>query len=185
MSDAKELNRREQVKELIETGEFTKQEIADKLGVAPSSVSSQMTYLRWMGNFILADADKKLRFVTEEEAAAHEELVLAKRKTKATTSTKSPQEQANALAKTIKSQEAQYTKALAKCEQIDKDLALEPEDAQLIELKEEADANAVLLRIKIKRNMDRAETLPAPVAVEEPEVEEAAADIDETDEDLL
>jgi len=182
-----EVNRREQVKELIASGTYTKAEIAEKLSVNASSVSSQMTYLRWMGNFILADADKKLRFCTEDEWNAAQEVVIANRKAKSNTASKTPQEQANALAKTLVGQKKMYEKAVAKCTQIDADLALEPSDIELQELKAEADANATLLRIKIARNEKRATELPAPEAVVAAEVVDEA-DADETtdgDEDLL
>lgn len=175
-----QVNRREQVKELIEKGNMTKAEIAEALEVNPASVSSQMTYLRWMGNFIIADPETKaLSFCTEEEFEAHQALVKASRKSKASAASKDPQEVANALAKTLKTQRAQYTKALAKCAQVDADIANEPDDLELIELKEEADANATLLRIKIKRNEAKAETLPEPVE------EEDVAEPDTDDDDLL
>ena len=174
-----QVNRREQVKELIEKGNMTKAEIAEALEVNPASVSSQMTYLRWMGNFIIADPETKaLSFCTEEENEAHQTLVKASRKSKASAASKDPQDVANALAKTLKTQRAQYTKALVKCAQVDADVQLEPDDMELIELKEEADANATLLRIKIKRNEARAENLPEPVEVED-EVVEPETDDDE------
>jgi len=177
---AEKVNRREQVKELIATGNYTKAEIAAELGVNDASVSSQMTYLRWMGNFILANADKKLRFVTQEEAEAAEAAVIANRKV-GTTSAKSPQERADALVKTIKTQESAYAKALAKCKQVDKDLEDDSNDEELLEIKEEADANEVILRLKLKRNKALAAELP------EPNVADVVADIPETsdDEDLL
>ena len=58
---------------------------------------------------------------------------------------------ANALVKTIKTQETAYAKAVAKCKQVNKDLEDEPNDAELLEIKEEADANEVLLRLKLER----------------------------------
>ena len=174
------VNRREQVKELINAGTFTKAEIAEQLDVNPASVSSQMTYLRWMGNFIIADPETKaLSFCTEEESNAHQNLIKASRKSKTAAASKDPQETANALAKTLRNQRAQYKKALAKCAQVDADLADEPDDMELIEIKEEADANATLLRIKIKRNEAKAETLPEPVEVEEDDVVEPDSDDDE------
>jgi len=162
---SEKVNRREQVKELIETGEYTKAEIAAKLEVKDASVSSQMTYLRWMGHFIVADENKKLRFCTEDEYNAQQEVVLANRKAKASTSAKTPQEQADALAKTLKTQRAAYAKAQAKVDQVNADIAEDPDDEELVELKEEADANATLLRIKIKRNEAAAAKLPEPNVV--------------------
>lgn len=184
-----QVNRREQVQALIQTGNFTKAEIAAELGVNAPSVSSQMTYLRWMGNFIISDPEtKKLRFCTEEEYNAQQELASASRKAKSAGSNKTPQEQANALAATIAKQEKEYAKSVAKVAQIEKDLVDEPGDADLLELLEEAKANEVLLRLKLKRNKAKAAELPAPVAVAT-EVEDAD-DVDpdaepEGEDDLL
>jgi len=180
------VNRREQVQELIKTGNYSKTEIAAELGVNAPSVSSQMTYLRWMGNFILSDPEtKKLRFCTEDEYNAHQELTTASRKAKTAGSAKTPQEQANALAATIAKQEKEHAKAVAKVAQIEAELVAEPNDEELIELLEEAKALEVISRLKVKRNKAKAAELPAPEAVvAEPE----AADLDEAEDandDLL
>lgn len=174
-----EKNRREQVKEMIETGDYTKAEIAAELDVNPSSVSSQMTYLRWMGHFIVSDDDKKLRFCSEEEYNDITAAALANRKTK-TTSTKTPEEQAVALQKTIANQTAQLEKAQAKCVQIDFDLEHDEANAELLEMKEEADAMATILRIKLARNKAKALELPEVEVEEAEEAEEV-----EAEEDLL
>lgn len=183
MAEQKE-NRRDQVKALIAEGKYTKAEIAKKLEVNASSVSSQMTYLRWMGNFIVSDENKILSFCDEETYNAKAAAAEANRKLKSTTSTKTPQEQANALAKTLKRQNADLAKAEAKVAQIDKDLIDQPDDEELIELEAEAKATLTLLKIKIKRNTAKAAELPEAEEVVE---EEEIVSEEETDEseDLL
>ena len=185
--------RQDQVKELIEKGGFTKKAIADALGVPVNSVSSQLTYLRWKGNFIMTDPDTKvLSFVTEEEMQAHEAAVKTARAAKASSaSAKTPQERANALAVTIKRQETQFAGFLTKISQIEADMlkdgeAGKPEDEELVELLEEAKANATLMRIKIKRNKALAESLPAPaeVVVTESSDETGVDGTDPEDDDL-
>lgn len=182
--------RQDQVKELIEKGGFTKKAIAEALGVPVNSVSSQLTYLRWKGNYIMTDPETKiLSFVTEEEMQAHETAVKTARAAKASSaSAKSPQERANALAVTIKRQETQLTGFNAKVGQIEADMlkdeeAGKPEDEELVELLEEAKANATLMRIKIKRNKALAESLPAPaeVVVTEPSDETGVDDAEDDD----
>jgi ADP-dependent phosphofructokinase/glucokinase len=137
-----------------------------------------MTYLRWFGNYIKTDADKVLTFVSEEEFNAWQEEVKANRKTRSV-STKTPEEQATTLAKTIKSQ----TKTLAawdkKLENTELALEDEPDDADLNEYLDECGANITLLKIKLRRNKAKADTLPEATEVDEPEV-----DVDE-DEELI
>ena len=53
MADVKP--KREQVKDMIAEGTHTKAQIAETLGMSAASVSTQMTYLRWMGNNIIYD----------------------------------------------------------------------------------------------------------------------------------
>ena len=169
------VNRREQVKALIETGNYTKAEIVAELGIKAGSVSSQMTYLRWMGMFIIADPEtKKLRFVSEEEYDEYEAKAAAARGSKSSSSAKTPQERANALVGTIGRQEKQLEGFIAKVAQVTKDLESDAENAELLELLEEAKANETLMRIKLKRNRALAETLPEPEVVEET-TEEAEA----------
>ena len=178
-----EKTRQDQVKELIEKGGFTKKLIAETLNIPVNSVSSQLTYLRWKGNNIMTDPETKvLSFVSEEELAAHEEAVKAARAAKASTaSAKTPQERANALAVTIKRQETQLAGFNKKVEAIEKDLVDEPKDDELLELLDEAKANATLMRIKVKRNKALAESLPEPVAVAEPATDETGSDDDDDD----
>lgn len=164
MSD--KVNRRDQVKELIEKGTMTKQQIAAAIDVSPASVSSQMTYLRWMGHFIKYDDNKILSFCTEDEYNAWQEDLTAKRKT-TSANARTPEEQAKATHTTIKRQESQLTNWQTKKEAIEKDLAEEPEDEELLELLAEADANIVLLTIKLKRNKAKAEELPEYIPEEE------------------
>lgn len=164
------LDRRGQVKSLIEEATHTKAEIADKIGVSQASVSSQMTYLRWMGNFIKYDEDKILSFCTEEEYEAWQAELQAKRKTKSTAA-RTPEEQAKAVAQAIERQEKQLENWEKKLVQITADLQAEPEDEELLELEAEASANITLLKLKIKRNAVKAEELPE--VPDEEEVEES------------
>ena len=177
-------NRREQVKGMIEQGEFTKAQIAEELSVSAASVSSQMTYLRWMGNFIKYDADKILTIVTEEEHVAWQEELAANRKS-TSVSNKTPEEQAEAVFKTIERQNSSLTTWTKKAEKVEVDLIDEPDDEELLELKAEADANVVLLGIKIKRNERKAADLPDYVPVEETADADADADVEGEEDDLL
>jgi hypothetical protein len=179
------LDRRGQVKSLIEEACHTKAEIADKIGVSQASVSSQMTYLRWMGNFIKYDADKILSFCTEEEYEAWQAELQANRKTKSTAA-RTPEEQAKAVAQAIERQEKQLENWEKKLAQITADLQAEPEDDELLELEAEANANITLLQLKIKRNAVKAEELPdIPEEDEVDEVEETDEDQAEGEESLL
>ena len=166
------ISRRDQIKELIETGDFTKKEIAAKIGIKDSGVSSQLTYLRWMGFFITFNEDKKLNFTTEEGYAEWEATKKAGRKTKVSVSKKTPQEQYVALEKTIKSQ----TKSLAVW--ADKAGLLAAEDQEDETLLPEANANITLLGIKLGGNQVKFDALEVP---EEDEVDE----VDEVEEEEL
>jgi biotin operon repressor len=157
-AEKKKMNRREEVAELIKEGTHTKAEIAEKLEVSPASVSSQMTYLRWMGNFITYDENKVLSFCDEETHIAWKADLEANRKTKA--SARTPEEQAEATYNAIAKQTTQLANWRKKLDQIEKDLVEEPEDAQLDEFKREAEANITLLEIKISRNEVKAIDLP-------------------------
>lgn len=183
----KKISKREQVKALIGKGGYTKQMIADELSTSIGSIGSQMTYLRWMGNFIKYDADKVLSFVTEEEHDAWQEELKANRKT-TTTAAKTPEEQAIACQKAIGRQETQLTNWNKKLETIEIALDEDEDSEELQELLDEANANITLLTIKIRRNEARAETLPE--APEEPDVPEELAEVNtpsdtEDEEELL
>ena len=169
------VNRREQVSALITAGIHTKAEISEKIGVSAASVSSQMTYLRWMKNFIKYDENKILSFCTEEEYNDWQAAMEANRKTKSTAA-RTPVEQAAAVAQAIERQEKQLENWGKKLEQIVAALVAEPEDAELQELELEANANIVLLKIKIKRNQVKALELPAVPDEEAPD----ATAVDET-----
>jgi predicted transcriptional regulator len=177
MAEEKTMNRREQVAELIKEGTHTKAEIAEMLDVSPASVSSQMTYLRWMGNFIKYDENKVLTFCTEDEYNDWQEELAANRKTK--TSARTPEEQAEATYKAIERQETQLSTWQKKLAQIESDIADDPDDAQLDEFKREAEANITLLEIKISRNKVKQEDLPDYEPPAESEETEPPADDDE------
>ena len=173
-----DLNRREQVKELIEGGNMTKAQIAEQLGVSAASVSSQMTYLRWMGNFIKYDENKILSLVSEEAYNAWQAELAANRTTK-TASNKTPEEQALAVSKAIDRQTVSLANWNKKLEKVETDLIDEPDDDELLELQSEATANITLFEIKIKRNQRKAATLPDVV-----ETADAAVDADD-DQDVM
>jgi hypothetical protein len=169
---AEKINRRQQVIDAITTGEMTKKEIAEQIGVKESGISSQMTYLRWMGYFIIFDDDKKLSFTDEAGFADWEADKKANRKTKST-STKTPAEQHATLTKTIANQE----KAMAKF--VDKQTLLADEEDADEDTVNEVDANITLLDIKIRRNeakLDNIDLSDEPDAEPEP---------DDEDEELL
>lgn len=184
MAKVAKVGKRDLVKAEIKKGTQTKIQIAESLEMSPASVASQMTYLRWMGKFIKYDADKVLSFCTEEEYDAWQDELKANRKTKAV-STKTPQEQANALAKTIKTQNGTMAKWQKKVNDAELALVDEPEDAELLECVEEGEANVTLLKIKIRRNEERASELPEPAEVEAPAAETTDADEDVEEEELL
>jgi len=172
MAEAK-LNRREEIKKLISTGEFTKKEIAAEIGIKETGVSSQLTYLRWMGNFIIWDEDKNLQFTDEDGYNTWEAAKKADRKT-VSVSKKTPKEQFVALSKTVVTQE----KGLGKW--IDKVNLLEAEPAEDDTLLPEAKAQVVLLEIKIERNQDKLAVLDFD---EDAEIDESADPVEE--EELL
>jgi len=152
-------NRRDQVVELIKLGAFTKQEIADKIGVKNSSVSSQMTYLRWMGNFIVWDEAKRLRFTDEDgfkNWSAEKDLT---KKTK-TTAKRDPAVSAKTLTKTINKQTTDLSVWRDKLELLNAEAT---PDAELVA---EAEANITLFTLKIKRNTAKLAELPPPKDVD-------------------
>lgn len=61
--------KRKEILDLIAEGKYTKKEIADRVEVKPAGVSSQMTYLRWMGHNIEI-IDGVYKTLTDEEATA-------------------------------------------------------------------------------------------------------------------
>lgn len=180
----KKPNRREQVRELIEQGVYTKAQIAEMIGVSSASVSSQMTYLRWMGNHIRYDKEKILSFCTEEEYNNWQAELEANRKSKSTAA-RTPEEQAKAVAKAIERQTKQLATWNKKLEQITADLQAEPDDEELLEYEAEANANITLLEIKIKRNNAKAADLPDVPDEDEEEAEAAVEEETVAEEDSL
>ncbi len=170
----KKVTKRELVKAEIEAGGKTKIEIAEALEMSVASVSSQMTYLRWMGLFIKYDEEKVLSFVTEEEFDAWQAELKANRKT-TSVSNKTPEEQASAVAKTLKNQNAALARWDKKLDDANLMLDEDEDDEEAIEFKAESEANIVLLKIKIRRNETKAADLPD---VPE-ELESEASDEDE------
>ena len=179
---AEKKNRRAAVEALINEGIYTKQEIADAIGTTVANVSSQMTYLRWMGKFIITNESKQLFFCSEEQAEARAEEQRAKQKGKAA-SARTPEQQAEVTHKTLKRQQASLETWKAKVVTLTNELAEEPDDEALTELLAEANANALLLEIKIKRNAAKAAELPEYAApITEPDGSEVTND---DDDDLL
>lgn len=177
-------SKRDQVLEMLREGGYTREEIADALDMTVASVSSQFTYLRWMGNFIIYDEDKVIHLVNQEEYDKWLEEKAANRKTKSSTSAKTPQEQADALDKTIKNQTKQLENWQAKKTKIDNDLEAMPDDDELQEMQAEAAANITLLQIKIKRNNAKLADLPEPADADDIEAE-VADDVEADDDDLV
>ncbi len=163
---AQKVGLREQVKDMINSGEYTKNEIAEHLKSSAGSVSSQMTYLRWMGHFIKWDENKKLSFCSAEEYDAWQVELGAARKTKAV-SARTPEEQAVTLQKTINAQ----SKAVSSWEKKLRDamdvLAKDEEDEDLQDFVAEAKANITILELKLKRNKIRAAELPEVLVTED------------------
>lgn len=187
MSEEKTMTKRDQVLEMLKEGTFTREQIAEKLGMPIASVSSQFTYLRWMGNYIIYDENKIVKSVSKETYDAWVAERAANKKT-GKASTRDPQDQANALAKSLGNWKKLLTSWLGKKAKIDTDLHDMPDDEELQELGDEAAANVTLLTIKIRRGEKRALTLPEPLdeVDEAPEVLEAEeAEETEEGEDLL
>ncbi len=177
MADEKKVTKRDQVKEAIITGEFTKAQIAENLEMSLGSVSSQMTYLRWMGMFIKWDENKVLSMCTSDEFDAWEAENKANRKSPAA-SKLTPEEQSVRTAKTLGNQAKSlvtWEKKLEGAIEINDDDATEENQDYV----DECEANIVLLKIKIKRNEAKAADLPEPVEVVEVVEETVEADGDE------
>lgn len=177
--------KREQVLDMLKEAKWTREEIAEALDMTVASVSSQLTYLRWMGNFIIYDENKILKTVTKEEYEQWMAEKEANKKTR-TASTRTPEEQAVALAKTIKTQTKQLANWEEKLVKIQKDLQDMPDDEELLEMLDEANANITLLKIKLRRNKVKQDELPAITTDEEEELDEAnEEDEDEEETELL
>lgn len=181
MADEKTMTKRDQVLEMLNEGTFTREQIAEKLGMPVASVSSQFTYLRWMGNYIIYDDNKVVKTATKEEYDTWVAERAANKKT-GKASTRDPQDQANALAKSLGNWKKSLASWVSKNAKISHDLGDMPDDVELQELKDEAEANITLLTIKIRRGEKKALTLPEPLDEidETPEAEET-----EEGEDLL
>jgi len=152
-------SQRELVKELIETGEYTKAAIAEKLGMSAGSVSTQMTYLRWMGLFIATNPETKvLSFCSQEEFEAAEAEKKAKAKTKST-STKAPQERYDAVTKTVANQEKTLERWQTKVSDAQAILEERPDDEDVLLALKEAEAMVIVTEVKLARNNKLADDL--------------------------
>jgi len=174
---AETINKRDQVKALIALGTLTKAEIAEKLDMSVASVSTQMTYLRWMDNYILTDPDTKILSFTDQETFDKLEAERrANRKTK-TTATRTPEERAQAAAKTVGNQEKQLATWTTKLGSIN-EIALEhPDDADVALNMKEAKAMVDLLEVKLARNSALLESLPDIDDVEDDVEDESSDDL--------
>jgi len=188
MSEDKTVSRRDQVKGMIEEGVYTKAEIASTLGITTAGVSSQMTYLRWMGNHIIYDldadmADRILKMATEEEFQAWEADKASRSASTTKVSKKTPAEQTIALYKTIATQTKQKETWAEKAEEYSADSKADPDDEDLADNAAEAAANVILLSIKIKRNVAKLADLPslekAKAEIAEAGGEEPNGEVDE------
>lgn len=158
MSETKEMSKRDQVLEMLKEGGYTRDEIAQKLDMTTASVSSQFTYLRWMGHFIIYDENRILSLVDQDEYEKWQAEKEKNRKTKSV-STRTPEEQAEALEKTLENQTKQLDNWREKLVKIDADMEKMPNDEELQDMQAEAQANITLLEIKMKRNKAKLESL--------------------------
>lgn len=171
--------KRDIVKDCISLGTMTKAQIAEEHGMSAGSVSTQMTYLRWMGYFILIDPEAKvLSFTDEETFNQFEAEKKANRKGGKKAPTRTPAERAVATAKTIANQEKQLAKWQGKVYEAEEVLSTLPDDPDAMLNLKEARANTDLLEVKLVRNRALADELPS---LEEAEAEIAAA-VPESDE---
>jgi hypothetical protein len=172
---AETMNKRDQVKALITLGTMTKIEMAAELDMSVGSCSTQMTYLRWMDNYIFTHPETKIiSFITKEEADAIEAAKPAKGSSKKA-STRTPAERAVAVAKTIATQETALGKWNAKVVELEEVLEAVPDDADAILNMKEAVAQVALHEVKLERNEALAADLP-DLEDAQAEVEAAAAE---------
>ena len=164
---AEKTNMRTRVAELIDTGEYTKVELAEALETKPAGISSNMTYLRWGGKFIIWDENKKLSFTDEAGFDEWNEARKANTKSAKAVSKLSPQEQYDKYTKTIASQTKSLSNWEAKVDKYEEDA---PKDETLLP---EAQANVVLLGIKIGRNTAKLNAVDASEVTEVAAVEES------------
>ena len=160
MSEDKAQPKREQVLELLKEGGYTREEIAAKLGMSAGSVNSQFTYLRWMGNFIVYDENKKLSIVTEQEYNDWEAAKAANKKSPA--AAKTPEETYNALQKSLATDQKNLAAWAVKFQTANEAWEQDTENEELTDNKTEAAAMVTLLNIKVKRAAAKFAALPVP-----------------------
>jgi len=170
-----EKSMRFKVADLIETGKYTKVELAEELETKVASISSNMTYLRWGGKFIIWDTDKKLSFTDEQGFDDWSAERKSKTGSGKSVSKLTPAEQYAKLTKTIASQNKQLDKWDVKVDAgPQKDETILPE----------AEAQVTLLSIKISRNQAKLDALgEVEVEVEVDDVEGSDDQVEETLED--
>ena len=160
--EEKALPKRDQVLELLKDGNYTREEMATKLSMSVASVNSQFTYLRWMGNFIRYDENKKLSICTEAEFNEWE--ASKKTATKASTAKpKSPVEVYEAMKKTLATDIKNRDAWIAKAAAANKAAAGNEDDEDLMDAIDEAEAMVVLLALKVKRGQIKFDATPVPV----------------------
>jgi hypothetical protein len=177
------VSKRDQVLAFLTLGTHTRIQMAEALDCKVASISSNFTYLRWMGNFITANEDGTMRLCTEEESVALEEAKVANRKAKSTAEPKTPEEQAAAANKAL----ARAEKTLETWEQRQDAILVELEGddevtEELTDRRDEAAANITLLKIKIKRT--KARLIDLPEADEPADIEDEATE-EEIEEELM
>lgn len=184
MSEDKAQPKREQVLELLKEGGYTREEIATKLGMSAGSVNSQFTYLRWMGNFIIYDENKKLSLVTEQEYNDWEAARAANKK--APTAAKTPEELYNSLQKSLATDQKNLSAWAVKFNTANTAWEADTENEELIDNKTEAAAMVTLLNIKVKRAANKLAEMPVPEPkVVTPEEVVATDGMDAADDDIV
>ena len=152
-------NQRTKVEALIECGSFTKADMSTLLGLSIQSISTQMSYLRLGKKYTIYDESRVYSFCSEEEYA--EWHAARKTKSKSKASTKSPKDQASALAKTMKRQNTQLTNLTAKAPEVREAANVDPENQITRDNAAEIDAKITILEISLRRGAAKMETLQA------------------------
>lgn len=155
----KAVNQRTKVSALIELNQFTKAEMSILLGITTQSISSQMSYLRIANKFIKYDENRVYSFCSEEEFNSWTASRVVSTKSKRPT--KSPVEQANVLAKSIKRQTTQKANLEAKLEAFD----ASENTQETTDFVDEAEAKITLLEIGIRRAEAKLEVIKTTIDV--------------------
>lgn len=154
-------------------GCYTKEEIAAALDIKPEAISSYMANLSMMGEWFIYDDEGHLKLCSAEEREAWE---AEQRKNRKSTSRRSPQEQANAVAATLERKEKQLEGQQQRVTDTVSRLQVDPEDEDLLDQQARAEAMVIVLTIDIKWLKQKMESLPEPEVVEEADDSEEEAE---------